>query len=849
MSSSRKRAMASSGSESESEGDAIALYKGMYDEMKEKMAAMEKLLMKQMSKSRRKRRKTKREKRENEADHQTSSQATPETNGSASRPKRERRKRKFEKSESRGDERENRFRMTRTADDQESAKPKVVEKEVKEMKKSSDVEARDRKDSEKETMDVDEKKPKDERTERQKMLDAAVQSIKEKLAKTKEKKKQEEMAAKLKHEQEDEKLPKPKPQSQASSSMSVEEKKDTEITNSDVIEEEVKPRGGNNVAEEEEKEEGEGGEDFKLWKSLKKDPSDFDSWVQLASSLEKKDDYTFLRKVLKGLLQEYPLCYGYWTKLAELEKRNGRTDLQLQVAIEGIKKARHCHEMWTYYCCMHFDAKDDEIIAQTRRRFAEAAEVVGNDLQSHSFWNKYIEFETLQEDYNRVTGVYLKILSIPLSMLDEYYKRFQEFAANRPLKDLLSEAEGKSFNPTSVTESEKYRQEIMKRHEELYLTTCQVKNVVNVFENRITRAYFHVKELSEGDITNWNAYLDYCEKWTQQAPEQYERTVKLYERCLVACANYPEFWNRYAKFVAHNAPVKAEESARSILTRAISVFTKRQPGSYLEFALFEEEAGQISHARDLYKTVITSISPGLVEAIVSYAHFERRQGNSSTADEILLNGMAKAEGEDFVSLAITRANLHLSANDLKKAREIYDESLQKVTGDIRLWLSYITMEINQSKSDFQKIKNLYDKGLSSDSKLSEKVKEALAGHFLDFATMRGTSVKLIRQIQYRYPSVTSLYASEEKKMEEDVFQVQNSSKLVQSQPTAKMETEPEQQAQQMTQPQTQSQQQQRQQYSQQDQTGTADYYQQYGYSYPQYQGYDYSQQQWYGGHQ
>ena len=133
-------------------------------------------------------------------------------------------------------------------------------------------------------------------------------------------------------------------------------------------------------------------------------------------------------------------------------------------------------------------------------------------------------------------------------MLEEYYKRYQEFASSRPLKDLLSESEGKQFDPKSVEESERYRKEIMARHEQVYLHTSEIKNAIHPFENSITRAYFHVKEVDSADIANWHSYLDYLEKWTLQSPERYGPTVKVYERCLVACANYPEFWNRYANF-------------------------------------------------------------------------------------------------------------------------------------------------------------------------------------------------------------------------------------------------------------------------------------------------------------
>lgn len=215
-------------------------------------------------------------------------------------------------------------------------------------------------------------------------------------------------------------------------------------------------------------------------------------------------------------------------------------------------------------------------LAHLFRRFEKAAAVVGNDFQAHSFWNKFIEFETFHEDYKKVARIYLRILSTPLALLDEYYKKYQEFASSRPLDDLLTEAESKAFDPKSVEESEKFRKEIMERHSRLYQRAKTIKDAVNVFENRITRAYFHVKDVDESDIANWHAYLDYNEKWVSQSPERMDGAVKVYERCLVACANYPEFWIRYANFLAKQKKEDSKDKAKEVFERATKIYTKRQ---------------------------------------------------------------------------------------------------------------------------------------------------------------------------------------------------------------------------------------------------------------------------------
>lgn len=59
---------------------------------------------------------------------------------------------------------------------------------------------------------------------------------------------------------------------------------------------------------------------------------------------------------------------------------------------------------------------------------------------------------------------------------------------------------------------------------------------------QIKRPYFHVKALEKTQLNNWREYLDFeIENGTP------ERVVVLFERCLIACALYEEFWIKVAR--------------------------------------------------------------------------------------------------------------------------------------------------------------------------------------------------------------------------------------------------------------------------------------------------------------
>lgn len=58
--------------------------------------------------------------------------------------------------------------------------------------------------------------------------------------------------------------------------------------------------------------------------------------------------------------------------------------------------------------------------------------------------------------------------------------------------------------------------------------------------------------------------------------------VKLYERCLIACANYPEYWIRYVLCMEASGSL---DLANNALDRATQVFVKVVPYLLVYFPL------------------------------------------------------------------------------------------------------------------------------------------------------------------------------------------------------------------------------------------------------------------------
>ena len=60
-------------------------------------------------------------------------------------------------------------------------------------------------------------------------------------------------------------------------------------------------------------------EEQRLRDSLQANPLDFDSHTALLALIEKGDQPAKLKEEVSGFLRQYPLCYGFWKKLADSE--------------------------------------------------------------------------------------------------------------------------------------------------------------------------------------------------------------------------------------------------------------------------------------------------------------------------------------------------------------------------------------------------------------------------------------------------------------------------------------------------------------------------------------------------
>ncbi|KAI8523127.1 hypothetical protein RHMOL_Rhmol13G0050000 [Rhododendron molle] len=515
-------------------------------------------------------------------------------------------------------------------------------------------------------------------------------------------------------------------------------------------------------------------EEERLWNIVRANSLDFNAWTALIEETEKMAEGNILkiRKVYDAFLADFPFCYGYWNKYADHESHLSSLDKVMDVYERAVQGVTYSVDMWLHYCAFAIRTSGDpEMI---RRLFDRGLAYVGTDYLSFPLWDKYIEYEYMQKEWSRLAMIYTRILENPNQQLDRYFNSFKELAGSRPLSELRSaeevtaaateisktraqemEAEvhpnavEQSPKPGSVglTEAEELESYITIR-EEMYKKAKELDSKIIGFETAVNRPYFHVLPLNVAELENWHKYLDFIERG-----DDFNKVVKLYERCLIACANYPEYWIRYVLCMEASGSV---DLAKNALARATQVFVKRQPEIHLFAARFKELRGDVLGARAAYQLIHTEISPGLLEASVRHANMEHRLGNREDACYVYEQAIAIEKGkEDSQTLPFLFAQysrfLHLVFRDVEKAREVLVQAVENAQPSKPLLEALIHLESiqptqNQIRYIDSWVEKFIDPSPDNPGAASIAEREELSGIFLEFLDLFGDTKSIKKAV-------------------------------------------------------------------------------------------------------
>eukprot|EP01026_Neomeris_dumetosa_P035159 TRINITY_DN28134_c0_g1_i1.p1 TRINITY_DN28134_c0_g1~~TRINITY_DN28134_c0_g1_i1.p1 ORF type:complete len:705 (-),score=112.05 TRINITY_DN28134_c0_g1_i1:374-2488(-) len=503
------------------------------------------------------------------------------------------------------------------------------------------------------------------------------------------------------------------------------------------------------------------------WKTVQEDPEDFTTWTNLLTTAEKMNDADKVRAAFDAFLIEYPLCYGYWKKYADSEVRLGDSGRAETIYERGVASIPYSSDLWAHYA--EFTAAKKEVSKEeVQSIFERGLAYVGKDFQgAHTLWDKLIEYETKLGDTVQLAATYARILKMPTKMLDRYHNSFKEYVQGRKIEQLIPEEEIERIR-VKLQDKKRAEQDTCKEEdmleegEEIVIPDEDIMSVWvdgvegeygeakklaeerKRFEDAIRRPYFHVKSLDSAQLVNWCRYLD----WVEQK-DNYEETILVYERCLIACALYSDFWRRYVRFLEP----RDINSAYAALKRATEVHCKRKAEIHIFASAFYERQNDLDLALQTLQHAsqpLSNLQPPSVEAIQTLAAFQNRHSSQEAACEVfekalvdqekLLVNVDVVENGDVSSckqyqhmqeaqqmypfLIIQYAHYcQLILNDFQRAEDLYERGLKHLGKERALWEGAIhNQEINVAKQTDEKIKEivcLYRRACRGDHEMSE----------------------------------------------------------------------------------------------------------------------------------
>uniref|UniRef100_I3IWV1 Pre-mRNA-processing factor 39 n=1 Tax=Oreochromis niloticus TaxID=8128 RepID=I3IWV1_ORENI len=472
----------------------------------------------------------------------------------------------------------------------------------------------------------------------------------------------------------------------------------------------------------------------KLFKGVEENPEDFNAWVYLLQYVEQENVLTAVRKAFDVFFLRYPYCYGYWKKYADIEKKHGNVQVAEEVYRRGLQVIPLSVDLWIHYLTFikeNSDPNDPETEGRIRASYEHAVLAAGTDFRSDRLWESFINWETEQQKLANVTAIYDRILGIPTQLYSQHFQRFKEHVQTNHPRHFLSEEEfvqlrlelskaslsgmvGDSGESQRVTEIENMRHKVIEVRQEVFNHNEHEVSKRWAFEEGIKRPYFHVKALEKTQLNNWKEYLDFeIENGTP------ERVVVLFERCLIACALYEEFWIKYAKYLEGYST----EGVRHVYKKACTVHLPKKPAIHLLWAAFEEQQGSVEEARSILKSLEASI-PGLAMVRLRRVSLERRHGNLEEAEALLREAMESAKNAtetSFYAVKLARQLMKVQRS-LGKARKVLLDAIEKDQTSPKLYLNLLELEYNRDVMQNEaEILACFDRALNSPLPLESRL--------------------------------------------------------------------------------------------------------------------------------
>ncbi|XP_065661700.1 pre-mRNA-processing factor 39 isoform X2 [Hydra vulgaris] len=541
----------------------------------------------------------------------------------------------------------------------------------------------------------------------------------------------------------------------------------------------------------------------KLWETVKEDYFIFSNWTTLLQTLEVEDNIDAARDAYNCFLRYYPYCYGYWKKFSDVEKKSGNYAQATEIFERGLKAIPVSVDLWIHY--INFTMQQNKLNENQqliRSLFDRALDSAGMEFRSNKLWDTYITWEKALGNLKRVTEIFDRLIATPTQQhlrnwqrfkehlqsnslaevlpIEEYNKIMQEMDAVPPgmgIEDIapsiVLEKLGKDVdekNNDLPVESAAMKKKVISEREFIYSkTACEVTKRLE-YEEAIKRPYFHVKPLEVTQISNWNKYLDY-----EIQEGEKKRILFLFERCLVACAMYEDFWHKYIDFAEKYDPVLTYK----IFYRACNIHLIKHYKIHLRWSIFEEKQNRYDSAALVLKKLDTNF-PGLIFITQRRAGLARRMKKYDDVVSVYENAISRAEKIEekiFYSIKFSRF-LGKVANNKEKARSVLWKALQLGKNHKRLYLQLMDLEMYCGTVEINHVTHLFE-AVDNDLNIGLTFQEMFQQRIVEFLQEFCDDINVIVQVEENY-KLTKIKRESLKRSNQNSISTDASSKVLKS---------------------------------------------------------------------
>uniref|UniRef100_A0A1A9ZJI0 Pre-mRNA-processing factor 39 n=1 Tax=Glossina pallidipes TaxID=7398 RepID=A0A1A9ZJI0_GLOPL len=263
------------------------------------------------------------------------------------------------------------------------------------------------------------------------------------------------------------------------------------------------------------------------------------------------------------------------------------------------------------------------------------------------------------------------------------------------------------------------------------------------YEEGIKRPYFHVKPLERCQLKNWKDYLDFeIEKGDRK------RVLVLFERCLIACALYDEFWLKMIRYLEtqHDQTDNAAIT-RDVYRRACEIHHPDKPSLHLMWAAFEECQNNFDKAAEILINLEKRV-PNLLQVAYRRINVERRRGDHDKCKELYEHYINVAKNKNIAgSLAIKYARfLNKICNDLEGGLRVLRQALEKDSANTRVALQMIDLALQRQQVDEDEVVLIMDKFMAREN-IDPEQKVLFAQRKVEFLEDFGSTAKGLQDAQ------------------------------------------------------------------------------------------------------